>query len=304
MLVTPDGDWVLPDSEAFLAALGDPEPDYDAAGFAVRNLGFIKFQVLDRLVTEIELHPRNVALPAVLAVERQLGQVTTNLFRIKHLEDEWKSEIWASVEHTVARLRELCTPVFTPPSHERFRVEPQNSALLDGVVHREEAFGRMAMKWRVSFGRFDLDVMNVADNANLLSRLVIVGFDPGKTRSSIRFFGDANRWAGSTYRIEGIGHEVENLPDKEYGAWLSQFYQAVATSSQPRYDLITAQMEYRNEPGAPRRTVRYERLLLPWRAPSGEVFITSCVKLVPGDRGKNLRPEARLEPPRKLPKSS
>src|ERR1700733_8234023 len=92
MLVTAEGSWVLPDSEEFLAALGDPHPDYDAVGFAIRNLGFIKFQVLDRLVTEIELPPRNVDRRALLAVERLLHDADTNLFRIKYLEDEWLSE--------------------------------------------------------------------------------------------------------------------------------------------------------------------------------------------------------------------
>ena len=111
VLVTSEGRWVLPGSEEFLAALGDPDPDYDAVGFAVRNLGFIKYQILDRLVTEIELHPRNVALPALLAVEHQLEEPPTKLFRIKHLDTEWHSEISASPEHTVARLRELCAPV-------------------------------------------------------------------------------------------------------------------------------------------------------------------------------------------------
>lgn len=44
MLVTADGEWVLEGSAEFLAALGDPEPDYDAGGFAVKNLGFVRFQ--------------------------------------------------------------------------------------------------------------------------------------------------------------------------------------------------------------------------------------------------------------------
>jgi hypothetical protein len=41
VLVTPAGDWVREGSREFLALLGDPDPDYDAAMFAVRNLGFI-----------------------------------------------------------------------------------------------------------------------------------------------------------------------------------------------------------------------------------------------------------------------
>src|SRR5579872_6731582 len=98
MLVTAEGKWVLPDSEEFLAALGDPEPDYDAVGFAVCNLGFVKFQVLDRVVTEIELCPRNVDLRALLAVERLLCEAGTSLFRIKYFDNEWQSEISASAE--------------------------------------------------------------------------------------------------------------------------------------------------------------------------------------------------------------
>ena len=66
MLVTSDGQWVIEDSAEFLAALGDADPDYDAALFAVKNLGFIKFQILDDSVIEIELHPRNVQLPTLL----------------------------------------------------------------------------------------------------------------------------------------------------------------------------------------------------------------------------------------------
>ena len=37
MLVTPNGQWVLAGSDEFLAALGDPDPDYDATSFAVKK---------------------------------------------------------------------------------------------------------------------------------------------------------------------------------------------------------------------------------------------------------------------------
>src|SRR5438270_9192920 len=67
MLVTPDGEWVFPNSDEFLARLGDATPDYDAISFAVKNLGFIKFQIIRQSIIEIELHPRNVELPALLA---------------------------------------------------------------------------------------------------------------------------------------------------------------------------------------------------------------------------------------------
>ncbi len=63
---------MLEDSAEFRAALGDPEPDYDGAAFAVENLGFIRFQILDNSIIEVDLHPRNVEIPALLAVQQQL----------------------------------------------------------------------------------------------------------------------------------------------------------------------------------------------------------------------------------------
>ena len=47
-----------------------------------------------------------------------------------------------------------------------------------------------------------------------------------------------------------------------------------------QFDIVTASIQYMNEPGTPRRTVNYERLLLPWKTTSGEVLVTSCAKIV------------------------
>jgi hypothetical protein len=119
MLVTSDGQWVIEDSAEFLAALGDADPDYDAALFAVKNLGFIKFQILDDSLIEIELHPRNVQLPTLLAVQQQLLSSRAKLFRIKYFETSWVSEITSSSERAISRLAELCAPAFAPLSTEK-----------------------------------------------------------------------------------------------------------------------------------------------------------------------------------------
>ena len=84
MLVTPAGRWVVENSTEFLAALGDPNPDYDSSLFAIKNLGFIKFQIIDHSIIEIELHPGNVELPALLAVQQQVISSRVKLFRIRY----------------------------------------------------------------------------------------------------------------------------------------------------------------------------------------------------------------------------
>lgn len=279
MVVTPDGEWVSPDSADFLAALGDPNPDYDAVAYAVKNLGFVKFQVIQHSIVEIELHPHNVELPALLAAQTQLLASEVRLFRIKYFDTSWKSEITSSAEATIARLSELCAPACRPAMSDRFLVEPQDfAALLDG---EDSELRPMAQKWRISFGQFDPSVVSLAVRHQLLSRMVIVGVKPREREPRWRFIGDGHRWMGD-YQHRGVGDRVENMPDKEYGGWVSEFYKSVASCGQPRYDLVTAMLQYESENGR-RKPVRYERLLLPWKTPSDEVFITLCSKIVATD---------------------
>jgi len=278
MLVTPDGRWVFPNSEEFLTALGDPAPDYDAISFAVKNLGFVKLQIIGQSIIEIELHPRNVELPALLAAQQQLLSRRIKLFRIRFFDTSWHSEISSSAERTIARLSELCAPVFTPPQTDRFLIESRDFSTL---FHDEDNPLRpLAQKWRVSFGHFDPSIISLAVRYQFLSRMMIAGIRPHPAEPVWRFIGEGHKWIGSDFQHLGIGEKVENMPDKEYGAWAAEFYKSVAASCQPRYDFITAVLQYEDEDGKPRRPVRYERLMLPWRTPSNEVFVSMCSKVI------------------------
>ncbi|HEX3537770.1 MAG TPA: hypothetical protein VHU15_13495 [Stellaceae bacterium] len=279
LLVSPDAEWLLPDSPEFLEALGDPEPDYDAPAFAVKNLGFIKFQMLHESVVEIELHPRNVELPALLAVQEKLQSSSATLFRIKYFDLAWHSEISSSLEHTMDRLSQLCAPVFTPPATERFLVEPRDYATL--FTDETNPLRPLVQKWRMSFGHFDPGVLSIAMQAKMLSRLNIVGVSAKRGgEPQWRFIGAGHRWLPDHYHLTAIGNKVEAMPDSDYGGWIGEFFKAVAHSGGPRFDLVTAQMQYEPEAGRPRRTVQYERLLLPWKTPSDEILVTSCARLL------------------------
>ena len=274
MLIASDGSWVLPDSPEFFVLLGDAKPDYDSTAFAVKNLGFIKVEIFGQSSIEIELHPRNVELPALLAVQQQLQSSPAKLFRIRFLDREWQSEISSSAENTISRLSELCAPIFTPPATDRFLIESRDlSTLFDDETN---PLRPLAQKWRTSFGRFDPTVISLAVEHQLLSRLMIAGITPRKSEPTWRFIGDGHKWIGAQYQLYGVGEKVEHMPDKDYGEWATQYYTSVAQRGQPRYDLITGSIQYEDEDGKPRRQHRYERLMLPWKTPSNEVFVTMC----------------------------
>lgn len=286
MLVTANGEWVIENSAEFYTALGDPEPDYDAPAFAVKNLGFIKFQLLDDSVIEVDLHPRNTQLPALLAVQQQMHSSRVKLFRIKYFETAWHSEIMISAEQAISRLSELCSPEIMLPSSERFCVEARDYS--DLFNDDRQPLRPMAQKWRMSFGHFDPSVISFAIKHQLLSGMMVVGVQPHQKDPVFRFIGDEHNWLGKSYRLSGVGEKVENQPDKEFGSWVSGYYKSVAASGQPRYDLVTALVQYQGETNRPRRIVRYERLLLPWKTPTDEVFVTLS-KLVPDTASSGAR---------------
>jgi hypothetical protein len=133
----------------------------------------------------------------------------------------------------------------------------------------------------VSFAHFDPGIITLAMRNDLLPRLAIVGVKPRQQDPVWRFIGEGHRWlGGGEYLHTVLGEKVANIRDKDYGEWTSGFYRSVAESSRPRYDLISTSVQYQNEPGKPWRQVRYERLLLPWKTPSDEVFVTMCSKTV------------------------
>lgn len=277
MLATPDGEWVFEGSPEFLAALGDPDPDYDATLFAVKNLGFIKWEMLGNSVIEIELHPRNCELPALLAVQEQLQSSRVKLFRIRHFDVDWRSEIFSSAEHAMARLSELCAPAFTPLASDKFFAEPRDfSDLFKAEVM---PLRLMAQKWRISFGHFDSSVLSFAIKHRLLSRMMVIGVRSGR-EAVFRFIGDGFQWTDASYQMKAIGERIENQPDKDYGEWVVEFYKSVATTGQPRYDRVGAALKQPHPRSAGTGNITYERLLLPWKTPSGEVFVTMCSEML------------------------
>ncbi|MGA8755484.1 MAG: hypothetical protein WB611_04015 [Stellaceae bacterium] len=289
MLVTPDGQWVLAGSDEFLAALGDPDPDYDATSFAVKNLGFIKFQILEQSLIEIELHPSTVELAALLAVQQKLLRSAVRLFRVKYFENSWHSEIFPAAELAVTRLSELCAPKFLPSIHERFLVEPQDfSKLYDAGDSPLQLF---AQKWRMSFAHFDPSVISFAEKQQLLSRLIIVGVKLPDDDPVFRFIGDGHaNWLDENYHFNAIGEKIGNQPDKDYGAWLTEFYKSVAQTGRPRYDYVTATIQRGNGT----HVTRYERLLLPWKTSSDEVLVTLSSRGLP-ENSVSEEPSSRPE---------
>ena len=69
-----------------------------------------------------------------------------------------------------------------------------------------------------------------------------------------------------------LGHDLEQLPDPEYGAWARRAYSEIVASGSPQLDNVRATT--RSADGATLR-MRYDRLVMPWRAAGSDVFVSA-----------------------------
>lgn len=268
LLVTSDGR-VLPETDAFFATLGRLVPGSDPIGFAVRDLGFVKFHQGNDAVTTIEFDPRSVDRRALLRAERQVRDCGAAAFYIKTIGAAESAGRALSATEAVSCLRELYAPPEKPAAAGRFSAQPLDYASL--LRKTDDPFCRLGRKWCSAFGAFDASVMNFAGDNDLLPRMMVFAVAPRTGDLVFRYIGDGHRWLTRHYAADPIGDRLDSQPDKEYAAWVSPFYRAVARSGEPRRDIVSATLCFGAEPAY---DIRYERLLLPWKNESDESLVT------------------------------
>jgi hypothetical protein len=269
-LVSPMGEWFSEDDQRLKGVIGLTDPALDAIGYAVRNMGFIRVSLGNPRDVTITLHPRNSEAGAINAAALYLGTLGSGRFHVRSLgPDGWVSEILPdgpSAARKVAWLRGIEAPeraqtrwYLTPLSLEALSTDDNNSLKL------------MHQRWRTSFGTFTESVLSFAMRFNLLDRLILSGAKSGTNDLAFRYIGDGMGTLHSEeFRFNAIGNSILQQPDKDYAEWVAAAYSDVAFSKVPRFDKIDAYL-----PGSLRGPwVRYERLLLPWTMPTGEVLVS------------------------------
>ena len=291
ILASSEGQWVLPGTSEFFAALGDPDPDYDAMSFAVRNLGFVKFEVIRQSIIEIELHPRNIELPALLAVQQQLLSSDLRLFRIKYFDDELAFRDLLRRPRRRSRACPSCAGrISCPRRTSGFSSSRRISECCSRTRTTRSAGSRRNGAFRSGISTRTSSRWRCAASCCRGSRLLASSRDRRIRYGALSATGMAG-WERKTF-TKLIGERVANIPDKDYGEWASACYRSVAEFGRPRYDLVSTSVQYLNAPGKPWRPVRYERLVLPWKTPSEEIFVTLCSRRIGG--GASAKPPVRL----------
>jgi hypothetical protein len=238
-------------------------------------MGFVRVSFGDGGKATVVLHPRNTEAATAKAVANRVADLDVKQVELRHLTaDGWVSELTAGGAAASTRIRTLCGIPAEPHTGERWRLTNATpSAPSDETA---DALRLMQQKWRVSFGNFSESVFSFAMRHGLLGRLILAGAKRREADLVFRYIGeDYATYLSEEFRYNAIGTNVEAQPDKDYGAWVAAAYKAVAVTGQPRYDYIDAYLpESQRGPW-----IRYERLLLPWTLPTGEVLVSASSRI-------------------------
>ena len=285
-LISPEGTWLPASGSALHQALGYPAPDFDAPGFAVRNLGYIKFEMIEDALIDIECHPMHVSPAALAAAQRHLEASGHRLFRLRYLTDDWHTEVIVNATLAARRMGELCMQPQQPNQSDRFQATELDLAQLSAA--EDDARYALLQKWRASFGHFDDTVLPFVFKHGLGRSLMVIGMKPHRAEPVFRYIGEGFWGWGPDFYISAVGDRVENQPDKSYGEWVVQFYREAATSGRPRFDHVEARIEN----SVRGKHYSYERLILPWSTGSGEMLLTLSSRMLSAEASGTLASDA------------
>src|SRR5215470_2308703 len=258
---------VWSDSSPELARhLGYREPDFDAPGYAVRNLGFINVRQHAEGV-RVSLRSGTFSLLTLAAalyllVDRRPRRIVLAVF----WGEDWSYEMFTTLGSFAERAEDLAAgePIVGRPRW--LAVEKKLEAL---ELPAFEKVKPVVELWKVNHGRLSRELIQILRETDLLQRAVLVRKLPQSSRLVYEHFGGGIKMMRPCETLAMIGREAHEVPDKEYGNWVADSYGEALSRRRLRLDGVRATVG--TSQSATLR-VRYDRLLMPWRRGS-DLFV-------------------------------
>ena len=242
------------------AAFGYRDPDFDFPAYAVRNLGYVMVAARQNAI-RIRMRPVFVGHRTLDALMAHLACHETMRVAISYFDAAWHHEVSGDGRAARARLRAIVEACARKEGGQPFVAARRNIA---GVLHKAgEPLAPVLRRWLD--GAPPEGLAAFLDSCRLYDRAMIVERERDTGRFVFRHSGQNIRLYDRSWADTAVGRHVEDQPDPAYGAWIAGACRAIDECQVPRYELVTAQVD---RPGAAAGQWRYERLMLPWRAPT------------------------------------
>lgn len=288
-LIDPDGHWWRWPSAALAEKLGYADPDFDLAGYAARNLGYV-WLLIEEDVTFLQFRAGMISPAAVNSLKPYLRKaVAAKPVGLVFYASGWLEEAYIEADALLARIDELA-PLREPRMRDQFIRQPQSP--WDWLYSAPQALSAMFELWRFEDGRYSAAVQRYLENSGLGARTVLL--QPGNDG---HLYVDTSGPGFTVYDSFSFHQQqrrkIEDQPDRAYGRWVADAYDHTLRLGVPQIDDIDAIID---EPGHDPRRRRYQRIILRWKLPTAGTLITGSSLLnqnisIPLDIGSSSRPQ-------------
>lgn len=246
--------------------MGYENPDFDLAGYAIRNRGAI--QLRNRT---IRLRPDGASSAAIevacgIVANMEDGPVTLSTFT----DGAWRFASYGSPMAAIDGLLDLTG------AHMSSMFEAVSEGMHAAEGHMRAAF----QTWRDSAGELNVGSIERLRETGAWARAVALCPAGGQgTGFAFIHIGDGITAFGERWRKEMIGKVDDGQPDPDYAAFVSDLYRRSIEGEMPAVNRISASLRL-DRRAAPSR-LRYRQLLLPWTVRDGakrRTIITSVTQ--------------------------
>lgn len=254
-------------SPALARRLGHVDPRVDLACFAVRERGAIHIRSIDEGV-RVTLRPgafSHVALAGALQALNDIGPA--RILLITRSDAETDIEFFTSVFSFIERAEvlaagppiEIKVPRYSVPRSLRNLATP-SFGMVRPIVDL----------WKDRRGAFGEEVHRLVIAQGLLQRTVLARQMTRSSRFITEHIGAGIKIMRPCEALLIVGRELNEQPDRDYGAWVAEAYAETSWARRPRLESVRAFI--RTSAGTSLRT-RYDRVLLPWRGDGDDLYV-------------------------------
>lgn len=269
MLIDDNGDcWPL-GSPRLREILMCPDPDFDVADYAVRNLGYVLLRRQGRMV-RAEMRPPLVKPVTLIGVYYSLIDLNPDQILLSRLNaDESRHELFDDISEFAATLERDIEDDGVQRHRPTYALSSRSLRHLDRS--RYARFAPIMQLWREVRGDMPSDLVPRLCRHGVQARAALVRNPNGTGRLVYEHVGSGYTFVGNAcLPLTLIGEEIEMLPDREYGGWAARSYYECLADEAPRLETVSAVM--RRSDGQ-RLWSYYDRVLLPWRGRGGTRFV-------------------------------
>ncbi|HEX6958067.1 MAG TPA: hypothetical protein VF194_08790 [Ferrovibrio sp.] len=266
-LIDPSGRWWRWPSFVLAEQLGYSDPDFDLAGYAARNLGYV-WVLQQPEATFLQFRAGMISPAAVNALRPYLQKaVKAGPVGLVYFASGWLEEAFAQSEPLIARLDELASFI-EPRSRDLFIRKSYNP--WQWLQDCSDDLTGLFTLWRAVGEVFSDPIQAYLQRTGLASRTVFVRPNPYGELLVQNSGAGFTVYDGFSFHV-AEGRKLEDQPDRAYGRWVREAYAAALHDGDPRIDDIDAIVE---QPDHDPRRRRYRRVILRWREPNGGMILT------------------------------